>query len=143
MFKNILVPYDEYECARRAFGYALDMAIRYSSALTVITCIHRIYGGHPYSDSREEEALFKLQRTDALKAISKLEMKAKQSGIALRTTILEAISVSDELLSYAKSHKIDLIVMGSRGLGGFKKLLQGSVATTVSQHAECPVLIVK
>lgn len=143
MFKNILVPYDESENALRAFGYALDIAIKYSSALTVITCIHRMYGGHPYSDSREEEALLKLQRTSAAKAISKLEMEAKKSGMTLRTTILEAISVSDELLSYAKSHKIDLIVMGSRGVGGFKKLLQGSVATTISQHADCPVLIVK
>jgi nucleotide-binding universal stress UspA family protein len=33
--------------------------------------------------------------------------------------------------------------MGSRGLGGFKKLLLGSVASGVLQHSKCPVLIVK
>ena len=108
MFKNILVPYGEYENALRAFGYAFDIAIKYTSALTVITCIHGMYGGHPYSDSREEEALLKLQRTAAAKAISKLEMEAKRSGITLRKTILEAISASDGLLFYTKSHKIDL-----------------------------------
>ena len=53
MFKNILVPYDESENFLRAFDYALDLAIKYISELTVITCIHRMYCGHPYSDSRE------------------------------------------------------------------------------------------
>jgi len=42
-----------------------------------------------------------------------------------------------------ESHDIDLIVIGSRGLEGFKKLLLGSVASGVSQHSKCPVLIVK
>lgn len=51
MFKNNLDPYDESEDTLRVFGCALDMAIRYISALNVITCIHRIHGGHPCSDS--------------------------------------------------------------------------------------------
>ncbi|MDE1838840.1 MAG: universal stress protein [Thaumarchaeota archaeon] len=47
------------------------------------------------------------------------------------------------MVSYAKSHNIDLIVMGSRVLGGFKKLLLGRVASGVSQYSKCHVLIVK
>ena len=57
--------------------------------------------------------------------------------------MLEVISITDSLVSYAESHDVDLIVIGSRGLGGFKKLLLGSVASGVSQHSKCPVLIVK
>ena len=48
----------------------------------------------------------------------------------------------DSLVSYAKSHNVDWIVMGSRVFGGFKKVLE-SVASGVSQHSKCPVLIVK
>jgi nucleotide-binding universal stress UspA family protein len=36
----------------------------------------------------------------------------------------------------------DVIVLGSRGAGGFTRLMLGSVATQVAQHAPCPVLIV-
>ncbi len=57
--------------------------------------------------------------------------------------MLETRSVPDSLITYAESHGVDLIVMGSRGFGGFKKLVLGSVASGVSQHSKCPVLIVK
>ena len=47
---------------------------------------------------------------------------------------------TDELINAGKD--ADLIVLGSRGAGGFARLLMGSVASQVSQHAYCPVLIV-
>jgi nucleotide-binding universal stress UspA family protein len=43
----------------------------------------------------------------------------------------------------AEQKKVDLIVIGSRGLSGFKKLLLGSVASGVVTYSHCPVLVVK
>ena len=41
------------------------------------------------------------------------------------------------------SHNVDLIVIGTRGRSGFKKLLLGSVASGVVTYAHCPVMVVK
>ena len=46
-------------------------------------------------------------------------------------------------VNYAEENNIELIVIGTRGLSGFKKLLVGSVATNVVTYAHCPVLVVK
>ena len=85
----------------------------------------------------------KLLKEDAIKSTSSLESKLKELKIQYKSDVLEVTSIIDALISYAESHNVDLIVMGSRGLGGFKKLLLGSVASGVSQHSKCPVLIVK
>lgn len=48
-----------------------------------------------------------------------------------------------KISEYAKEHDIDLIIVGSRGLGGVQRVLLGSVSTQVVQYAECRVLVIK
>ncbi|WEG11111.1 universal stress protein [Pullulanibacillus sp. KACC 23026] len=50
---------------------------------------------------------------------------------------------AEEICDYAKHNQADLIVIGSRGLSGFQKLIMGSVSSQVTHNAECPVLVVK
>jgi nucleotide-binding universal stress UspA family protein len=49
----------------------------------------------------------------------------------------------DEISAYAKKKKLDLLVMGSHGLGSFKRAVLGSVATRVAAHCETPILLVR
>lgn len=61
--------------------------------------------------------------------------------VEMQVTV-QAISVSDSLLDFAKHHDIDLITMGCRGLGAIRGVL-GSVSYAVLRSSEVPVLIVK
>ncbi len=142
MIKNIMVPYDKSEPANRAFEYALDLAKKYNSSISIISCVSLQVPTDPYFGTAYIETT-KLLREDVKNSISKLEPRLKESNITFKTEVLDVISITESLLSYAESHNVDLIVIGSRGLGGFKKLLLGSVASGVSQHSKCPVLIVK
>jgi nucleotide-binding universal stress UspA family protein len=139
---HIMVPYDKSEPANRAFEYALDLAKKYNASISIISCVSLQVPTDPYFGTAYVETT-KLLREDAFNSISKLEPKLKESKISFKTEVLDVISITESLTSYAESHNVDLIVIGSRGLGGFKKLLLGSVASGVSQHSKCPVLIVK
>ncbi|MEM3159895.1 MAG: universal stress protein, partial [Nitrososphaera sp.] len=71
------------------------------------------------------------------------QMAAKSSVRTTSEVILEAESIADVIVNYARSHGVDLIVIGSRGRTGLKRFLLGSVASGVVSHAHCPVLIVR
>jgi nucleotide-binding universal stress UspA family protein len=142
VIKHIMVPYDKSDAANHAFEYAVDLAKKYNSTISVVSCISLQVPTDPYFGTAYVETT-KLLKEDAINSLSKLEPKLKELNISFKTEVLEVISITESLVSYAESHDVDLIVIGSRGLGGFKKLLLGSVASGVSQHSRCPVLIIK
>jgi nucleotide-binding universal stress UspA family protein len=68
----------------------------------------------------------------------------KNTTIHLKTeVILSPISVVGTIVEYVERNNIGLIVMGTRGRSGFKRLLLGGTASGVVTYAHCPVLIVK
>jgi nucleotide-binding universal stress UspA family protein len=64
--------------------------------------------------------------------------------VNVKTELPEGVSsVVETIINNADKEGADLIVVGTRGLDGFKKLLIGSVSSGVISHASCPVLIVR
>lgn len=139
---RILVPYDGSESSRRAFQFALDLAKKYGATLMVATCILE-ENAEPETMEPSQRYSQVSQKVAATELIDMAKFEAKEAGIKSDGLILKTPSIVEGLLSYAEDSKVELIVMGSRGLMGFKKLLLGSVASGIVQHAKSPVLIVK
>ena len=73
-----------------------------------------------------------------------IQTKAKENSVKLKTEIVESVmSEAGAIVTYAENENVDLIIIGSRGRSGFKKLLLGSTASGVVTYATCPVMIVK
>jgi nucleotide-binding universal stress UspA family protein len=71
-------------------------------------------------------------------------IKEKNPNIKVTTNvILTGVAVYGEIIQYAEKENIDLIVIGTRGRSGIKKLLLGSTASGVVTYADCPVLVTK
>jgi nucleotide-binding universal stress UspA family protein len=68
--------------------------------------------------------------------------KSSKPSVRVSSTILEG-RPADKIVEAAKEGGFDLIVMGSRGLGGVKEFFLGSVSDRVADEATCPVAIVK
>ena len=143
LFRNIMVPYDGSNCSRHAFKIALNMAKKYNSELTVVTCIGKYYQGFWIHDNRLADMDFKRQYKGAKEAHKKLIEMAGRSNVEINSTVLQGAKIADVLSKFAKSEKIDLIVMGSHGRTGLTKALLGSVANGILQLVRCPVLVVK
>ncbi len=142
-FTNILVPYDGSKPSIRSFKVALDMAKKHGSKLKVVTFIGEADVGAWYIDVKLNKEIMKKAKNFSKKYLSRLEDIAKKEGVHVSSDVIQTDSIVKELLSFTKSKKIDLIVMGASGRGRFDKLMLGSIANGVSQRAKCPVLIIK
>jgi len=138
-----MVPYDGSKPSTRAFKIALEIAKRHGSKLKVVTFIGEADVGAWYIDVKLNKEIMKKATDFSKKYLSRLEDMAKKEDIHVSSDVIETNSIVKKLLSFTKSKKIDLIVMGSSGRGSFDKLMLGSVSNSVSQRAKCPVLIVK
>ena len=75
--------------------------------------------------------------------MDKVKVKANEKDIQIKTEIISSKDISGGILGFAEDNNVDLIVIGTRGTSGFKRLLLGSVASHVVTYAHCPVLVVK
>jgi nucleotide-binding universal stress UspA family protein len=73
-----------------------------------------------------------------------LNENARRNNIQFKTELIDSqMSVEGAIVEYAENNGIDLIILGTRGRSGIKKLLLGSVASGVISYATCPVIVVK
>jgi len=143
MFSNILVPFDLSNQSIRAFKVALDVAKKYNAKITILTCLEGDAWHHKFYDSRADNELIKKQKKVTLAHIAKLETLANKADVVIKSQILKTTSTVRDIVMFAKSRKVDLIIMGSHGRTGMDKLLLGSIANGVTQKSSCPVLVVK
>jgi len=143
LFQNILVPVDLSNQSTRAFKIALDVAKKYNSKITILTCLESGASHHLYYEARPSPQQIKKQSKIVKKHFEKLESLAEKDDISVKSKILISGSAVNNIVTFAKSRKYDIIVIGSHGRTGFDKLLLGSVANGVVHRVRCPVLIVK
>jgi len=83
-------------------------------------------------------------REDAKIMVGKLVQLAEAAHVKVVSAIQEnTFSVVEVIVNLAESRSVDLIVIGTRGRSGFRRLLMGSVSSGVVNHSRCSVLVVR
>jgi nucleotide-binding universal stress UspA family protein len=138
---GIIVGVDGSPHSERALEWAMQEAVIRHAPLAVLTVHQAVagyYGGVAiYSADLElTEQARQAAQTETGKVLAGLSGPSPES---VTVTAVHGFPV-EELIKAGRD--ADMIVLGSRGAGGFTRLLMGSVASQVAQHAPCPVLIV-
>ncbi len=141
LFKNILVPYDGSGHSKHAFKVVLDMAKKYNSKISMVTILD-MSPSH-WAHSNLWDKAIGGAKTLVSKEFESFESSAKKAKVSFHSEIIESQSVTKIIVSYAKSKKIDLVVLGAHGISGWDKLILGSVSDGVAHRVNCPVLIVR
>lgn len=144
MFSRILVAVDGSPFAERALAQAVDLSKRYGSQLLVVhVVLRRFYAVTPSEAGVLATTVFvKEMESEGKKIVAKSEEFVKAAGVAYECKLVQGVP-ADEIVRLAQAEKVDLIVLGSRGLTEVRAFLLGSVSDKVTHHAKCPILIVK
>jgi nucleotide-binding universal stress UspA family protein len=138
---GIIVGVDGSGHSQRALEWAMREAAVRQVPLTVLTVNEAVRGYYSsmavYADDpvRTEDAR-KLAQAETDEVVARLD-EPRPASVTVKA--VHGFPV-EELINAGRD--ADMIVVGSRGAGGFTRLMMGSVADQVAQHAHCPVLIV-
>ena len=139
---GIIVGVDGSDNSRRALGWAMREAVQQNVPLVVMTVepdpvrpVTGIYWGVHSGNSFKPE----LARKSLQEIVDKV---ASEIGGTLPEITVSATTgeVAEELIK--ASRDADLLVVGTRGSGGFTRLMLGSTSSQVTHHAACPVVVV-
>jgi nucleotide-binding universal stress UspA family protein len=146
---KIMVGIDGSEQSVSSADYAIDIAKRHNAELIAVNVLTSDIG-YAYSSPGVEtppltiSEIILLAEDEVKKWLNNIKEKADKSGIRFRSEIIMAKrSTVSTMLDYAEEHNINLIVVGTRGRSGIKKMLLGSVASGLVTYAACSVLVVK
>jgi nucleotide-binding universal stress UspA family protein len=138
--QTIVVGYDGSKHAERALQWAVDEAILRHARLRVVHAwLPPFVEGFPYTGAAHEPEAMEAAGRELLDgAVQSALTGVEQPPFVERVVVCG--SPASTLLERSKD--ADLVVVGSRGLGGFRGLLLGSVSHQVVHHASCPVVVV-
>jgi len=138
--ERILVGVDGSEASDRALGWASDEARRRGLALHVVTCwSYPMLPWGPYQPPLASAEFVHEAHLVAEKAVEKV-VGSDREGLDVTVDVVEG-PASLRLLDL--TNDAAMVVVGSRGRGGFTGLLLGSVSQHLVEHAPCPVVVVR
>ncbi len=146
--KKILLAIDKSGYKDKATAYAITLA---KSLGAEVTALH-VIGSSSLGAARDvlgyyrggkvkayEEAL----KSDAEKLLGKVVELGEKEGVTVNSEVIIGSPVKKTIIDYAKKQKVDLIVIGSKGMAGMEKFVLGGVAHAVVSYAHCPVLAIR
>ena len=143
MFNKILVPLDGSKLAEKALPYADEMAIHFGANITLF------HSGATGETTKHNEMQAYLNKTSAemekriANAFANKSKPKAQVDTAITGTTGFINNAAAEILSYADTGNIDMIIMGTHGRTGVTRWMLGDTANKVARAFTCPILLIR
>lgn len=143
MFEKILVPVDGSESSKLALSKAIELGNQFGSEIQVLSVapeanLMRFTASTSNYDGSVNPEVIDL--TMSILDGAKVQLKDYANPYEVQYIVGDA---AREILRFAENNKIDLIVMGNRGMGAFSRTILGSVSNKVVNSSPASVLVVK
>ena len=138
--KKIVVAYDGSADSKKALHLAATLGKGLSADIVLLTVLDpaRLIDGDMYNIEKTRDTF----KHDYEGMLERGKRQVEELGVAASTLVLEG-NPPEIIMDYARQEHAYMIVVGTRGLGGFKRLMLGSMAQALVTYSEVPVLVAK
>jgi nucleotide-binding universal stress UspA family protein len=146
MYEHILVPLDGSDAAERGLREAVNLAADRKARLRLLTVVDTLsFGAIEMSAIVSVESLIDDLRRQGDRVLAQAQACAAERGVAAETSRgeVKGTPVADAIVEEATRHRCDLIVMGTHGRRGLRRIALGSDAELVVRASPVPVLLVR
>ena len=147
MYQRILVATDGSALSKKAVKHAINLAASTGASLVALKVVPRypvsFFDGSATLSVETVSEAEKKWVTDAESQLDAVVKEAQSAGVKAKTAVVKSDLIAESIISAARKHKADLVVMASHGRKGLKRILLGSEALAVLTHSEVPVLILR
>lgn len=145
MFKKILVPIDGSDTGKLGLDTAVRLAKEQDAALRVIHVVNEAMILSTYEGDLYTSELIKALRDSGRAILQEAEQHLSKDGVRCETALLEAhgAQAGEVIVEDAKNWQADLIVLGTHGRRGLRRVVMGSDAEYVVRTTPVPVLLIR
>lgn len=151
--KKILLAIDKSGYKTKAMRFAITLAKGLGAEVTAIHIIDKftlraavdVLGYYRGGKIEEYKTAYENRlKKQAEELLEEVKVLGDNEGVKITTEVLlDAHSIPNEIIDYAENKKMDIIVIGTKGMTGIAKFFMGNVANTVAAHASSPVLLIR
>lgn len=145
VFRSLLVPIDGSDPSNAACALGIRLAADTGASLLFVNVVETdkiIASVMPGQGLADPTPAIESLRSSGAEMLKDASASASAAGVKAVSELLEGDCI-ETIVDCAKSHAVDLIVLGSHGRSGLQRLMLGSVAEGVLRHSSVPVLVTK
>ncbi len=145
MYGKILVPVDGSETSIAGLDEAIQIAKLVGGKIRILHVVNELIIDYAFGSGLYANTVIESMRSDGQKILNQAEARARQQGLEPEAVLIESIGgpAAQFIVEQAKEWPADLVVMGTHGRRGLRRLALGSDAETVLRSVAAPVLLVR
>jgi len=145
MFKRILVAVDGSAASNAGLRSAIQLAKDQRATLVALHVVDESAVAAGFDGGFVPDDYLRALKKTGRETLAKAEATARSSGVSLKPVMVESVgeTIAHVILRHVKKEKVDVIVIGTHGRRGLRRLLMGSDAEAVVREAGVPVLLVR
>lgn len=145
MYRRILVPLDGSRTSQLGLGEAVKLAKSQGSSLRLLHVVDELVLMTTAEMAYDVAELIEVLKQDGRRILEKGAAHARKHGVKVQTSLVESVGghAAQVIIDEARKYHASLIVLGTHGRRGLKRMVMGSDAEEVVRNSPAPVLLVR